>query len=308
LLEQVLGRAQLTDATGGKMSVSSEGRGSVNLGVLPYITANIKYGVAAQGVSTYRYDTVDRQRTNLVLQAREMKVHDAASARDRFSYAADGVEIRTHVSKFAPLAATEVIQTAEGLNSLRDRYLEEMSDFVRQLSGTPHVFPQPIGFFVRHGAKSRIKTSQKPAALPHVDFTAQTASEMATLIQRTAAPGLVWRNFAIYQTWRAVSPPPQDSVLCFCDSRTATLADFRVVESIMGPEDKPGNVYQMEMALHSERHEWFYFSGLTAQDVLVFQGYDPRSPRPILHTSVDNPVVGATPRVSIECRHYAFFE
>jgi hypothetical protein len=42
--------------------------------------------------------------------------------------------------------------------------------------------------------------------------------------------------------------------------------------------------------------------------VLLFQGYDTRSPRPILHTSVNNPTPGASVRVSIECRHYAFFE
>jgi hypothetical protein len=64
----------------------------------------------------------------------------------------------------------------------------------------------------------------------------------------------------------------------------------------------------MQMGLFSPAHEWFYFSGLTADDVLVFQGYDTRHPCPVLHTSVDNPVPGAGPRVSIECRHYAFFE
>lgn len=274
----------------------------------PHIVGDIKYGVATDGLAMYRYDTVDRARTNLVLKPYPMNIYDASRWRGELSYAREGVCVRTHGSKVAALANTEAVLSKEGLRQLRDAYLSEMTEFIRELSGTPYVYPQPVGFFVRHGVKSKIKTEQKPAALPHVDFTEETALQMAGLIQRIEAPDLSWQSFAIYQTWRAVSPPPQDSVLCFCDARASSEADFRLVESIMGPAEEPGNVYKMEMALHNPRHQWFYFPNLTERDVLVFQGYDQRSPRPILHTSVANPVPGATPRVSIECRHYAFFK
>ena len=187
---------------------------------------------------------------------------------------------------------------------LRDNYQQEMADFLRSVSGTPYVFPQPLGFFVRHGAKSKLRTSQKPAALPHKDFNAQSANKMKELMQGKYAPGKQFRSFAIYQTWRAGSPPPQDNYLCFCAPQTCLDSDLRIVETIMGPED----VYKMEMALHNPAHEWFYFSNLDASDVLGFQGYDPNSPVPVLHTSFDKPATDASPRVSIECRHYAFFE
>ena len=290
------------------MSTAKPHGSQLDVESLPYIAGQVKYGQLIEGVERYRYDTVDRSRTNLVLETRDVKVFDVRSLRDRLSYSRDGFSLLNHTSQFARLANSDRAAEETFLLELRENYLREMGDFVRAVSGTPHVFPQPIGFFVRHGSRSKVKTSQRPAALPHVDFTAGTANEMAAMIQRDSAPGLKYRHFAIYQTWRAVSPAPQDNVLCFCDVDTVVPEDFKVVESIMGPEDQPGNVYRMEMALHSPAHRWMYFADMQPDEVLLFQGYDTRSPRPILHTSVNNPTPGASVRVSIECRHYAFFE
>lgn len=290
------------------MSIAPASGSSLELDSLPHIVGQIKYGTPLEGVQRYRYDTVDRARTNLVLETRDVKVFDVRSLRDRLSYGNDGFSLVNHRSEFAGLANSERAADENFLLDLREKYLREMGEFVRTVSGTPHVFPQPIGFFVRHGSKSKVRTSQRPAALPHVDFTAETANAMAAMIQQESAPGLEYRHFAIYQTWRAVSPAPQDNVLCFCDVNTVVPEDFRVVDSIMGPEDVPGNVYKMEMALYNPAHRWMYFADMQPDEVLLFQGYDTRSPRPILHTSVNNPAPGASVRVSIECRHYAFFE
>lgn len=274
---------------------------------LPNFVGEMKYGVQIEGLDKYRYDTVERSRTNLVLETRQVRVYDASPRRGQLSFRDNGFAVHEHESRFAHLAENESVADGDFLLQLRHDYQQEMTGFIRELSGSAHVYPQPIGFFVRHGRKSKVRTPQRPAALPHVDFTAETARAMATMIRDDCAPGLGFRDFAIYQTWRTVAPPPQDNVLCFCNPGSATAADFKLVESIMGPEDLPGNVYKMEMGLYNPSHEWFYFSGLTDTDVLVFQGYDTRHPCPVLHTSVDNPVPGATPRVSIECRHYAFF-
>jgi hypothetical protein len=275
---------------------------------LPYIVADMKYGTKLEGVDRYRYDTVERSRTNLVLETRQVKIYDASPRRAQLSFRDNGFAVHGHDSRFAQLANDASVTNNEFLLRLRQDYQGEMTEFIRSLSGAARVYPQPIGFFVRHSRKSNVRTPQRPAALPHVDFTEETANAMARMIRDECAPGLEFRDFAIFQTWRAVVPPPQDNVLCFCNPGTTTAADFKLVESIMGPEDVPGNVYKMQMGLYNRNHEWFYFSGLTASDVLVFQGYDTRHPCPVLHTSVENPVPAATPRVSIECRHYAFFQ
>jgi hypothetical protein len=276
---------------------------------LPHVEAEITYGTVVDGIERYRYDTMDRSKTNLVLETRPMNIYDVRSVRSGLSYQKNGFELHDHESQFAHLANTDVITTAEGLADLKDNYQREMTDYIRKVSGSPYVFPQPgSGFFVRHGSKSKIKTEQRPATLAHVDFTAKTAEEKASEIQRAAGPLPRFRTFAIYQSWRAVSPPPQDSILCFCDGRAITSDDCQVVDSIMGPEDVPGNVYLMQMGLYRPAQVWYYFSNLQANEVILFQGYDARHPLPVMHTAFKNRVPGATPRVSIECRHYAFFE
>jgi hypothetical protein len=275
---------------------------------LPYIEAEIKYGVATPDVLLFRYDTIQRERTNLVLEPSQVRVYDIGSRRDDISYQQDGFSVIRHKSAVADRANSKRAADPQFIATLRDEYQNEMGDYLRDISGSAHVYAQPIGFFVRHGSKSTVKTAQRPAALPHIDFTEETATRMARLIQEKHAPDLQYRDFAIYQTWRTVTPPPQDNVLCFCDTSTVRDDDFRIVESIMGPENQAGSVYRMEMGIYSPTHNWFYVSNLTADDVLLFQGYDTRSPKPILHTSVNNPAPDALPRVSIECRHYAFFE
>jgi hypothetical protein len=272
------------------------------------VEGTIKYGALIEGVELYHYDTIDFSRTNLKLLPRVMQIFDIKGRKEQLSYHSNGFALCHHESEYADLANSEQINSHQYLEKLRDSYQEEMTAFLRGVSGTPHVFPQHLGFFVRHGSKSKLKTSQKPASLPHKDFTVDSANEMSELIRVKQASGRRFRGFAIYQTWRTVTPPPQDNFLCFCDPQTVANSDMRVVESTMGPRDVPGNVFRMEMALYNSAHRWFYFSGLDASDVIIFQGYDPTNPMPILHTSFDNPEPGASPRVSIECRHYAFFE
>ena len=53
---------------------------------LPHVQAEITYGALVDGVQRYRYDTMDRSRTNLVLEKRSMEIYDVRSLRDELSY------------------------------------------------------------------------------------------------------------------------------------------------------------------------------------------------------------------------------
>jgi hypothetical protein len=280
----------------------------IDVSNLPFIDTKMIYGKAIEGVDTYLYDTISPELTNLVHERRDAKVHDARSIRDQLSYQDNGFELRNHHSASAARGNDPRVEDPAFLEELKNDYLAEMTEFIKSISGSPYVFPQPIGFFVRHGAKSPIKTAQRPAGLPHIDFTKESALTKAELVRQTHIPDKQFRSFAIYQTWRAISVPPQDNSLCFCDGRLELEKDKRIVESVMGPRDEPGTVFHMDMVLHNPAQQWMYFSDLTEDEVLVFQGYDMRSPRPILHTSFNTGIEGASPRVSIEARHYAFFE
>jgi hypothetical protein len=133
----------------------------------------------------------------------------------------------------------------------------------------------------------------------------------AQTLAHQSQPLPVFRGFTLYQTWRAVSPPPQDTLLALCDPRTVEDEDCLLVDSIVGPEDQPQNVFEMKLGLPRHRHRWYCFSGLTAADVIVFIAHDyQRTTQPnVLHTSFKNPNAGrdAVPRASIEARLFAYF-
>src|ERR1700678_1725759 len=102
---------------------------------LPHMEAEITYGTVVDGIERYRYDTMDRSKTNLVLETRPMNIYDVRSVRSELSYQKNGFELHDHESQFAHLANTDVITTAEGLADLKDNYQEEMTDYIRKVSG-----------------------------------------------------------------------------------------------------------------------------------------------------------------------------
>jgi hypothetical protein len=279
---------------------------------LPMVNATVKYGVAVPGVDIYRYDVVDRSRTNLVFEPRQAIIRDATPVREALSLNTHGFALLRHRSDVGHLAAGPAA-VGPNVDLLRDDYHREMIEFVRDIGATPHVFAQSNGFLIRHGSRSEVKTAARPASFAHCDFTPKTATQMAEHILRQHGLTLnAFRGFKIYQTWRAVTPAPQDTLLTFCDPRTVSDEDCITVTSIIGPEDKPENVFLMKMGTFRASHEWYYFSALTANDVIVFMAHDWQKQRQpnVLHTSFQNPAAGPTavPRASIEARLFAYFE
>src|SRR6266704_442109 len=97
---------------------------------LPHVEAEITYGTVVDGIERYRYDTMDRSRTNLVLETRPMNIYDVRSLRNELSYQKNGFELHDHESHFAHLANSDMITTAEGLAYLKEKYQNEMTDYI----------------------------------------------------------------------------------------------------------------------------------------------------------------------------------
>jgi len=124
----------------------------------------------------------------------------------------------------------------------------------------------------------------------------------------TIAP---YRRFAVYQTWRVLSLPPQDNTLAICDGRSVPAADAGVFEAVVGPKGVTGSQFKARMCKYRPDHRWYYFSNMYPHELLVFKGYDSELPLAMnaMHTAFDNPAAGpnAIPRESIEARFFAFF-
>ncbi|MCP5145871.1 MAG: hypothetical protein H6978_13770 [Gammaproteobacteria bacterium] len=140
-----------------------------------------------------------------------------------------------------------------------------------------------------------------------------TAHLFCALAERDYAGKVApYRRFAVYQTWRAISPPPQDNVLAVCDGRSIPPDDAIVFLSVLGPASKPGTQFDARLCRYNASHRWYFLSAMTLDDLLVFKGFDSDAPDTLnaMHTAFTNPGAGAgaSPRESIEARFFAFFD
>jgi len=131
-------------------------------------------------------------------------------------------------------------------------------------------------------------------------------------IEAEGAKVAPYRRFAVYQTWRVLSQPPQDNTLAICDGRSVPASDAVVFEAVVGPKGVPGSQFKARICKYRADHRWYYFSNMYPEELLVFKGYDSEIPLAMnaMHTAFENPAAGpnAIPRESIEARFFAFFE
>jgi hypothetical protein len=121
-----------------------------------------------------------------------------------------------------------------------------------------------------------------------------------------------YKSMADYQTWRALSPPPQDRPLALCDARTVERADIVELGTAVNPADSKAKQYATTLAKYNPAHRWVYFPNMTTDELLVFRGAttDPNKQVHVLHASFLDPSVGnkGIPRQSIDARYLCFYK
>lgn len=190
-------------------------------------------------------------------------------------------------------------------------YHAEMIALLRELTGARDVLPDRRGMVLRFAEASGVKGA-RPATWAHMDYTETSALQFRDLVPQWEHADLApYSRFAIYQTWRVTSDPPHDSQLAVTDGRTVPDGDWRIFDSARPPIELPGNVWESRIGQANPAHEWYSFPRMTADDLLVFKGYDSRAGanRNVLHTAFEDPAAGpaAAHRTSIETRYCAYF-
>ena len=249
-------------------------------------------------------DVRDFSRTNMQFTPHEMCIYDARAIEGQLSLDREGFVLVRHRSAVAASRDLAVLD--------RD-YHPEMTALLKEYTGARDVLPQRTGLLTRFGERSTEQGSAKPARFAHLDYTTESAHRFVDLVttweKATPAP---YRRFAIYQTWRATSQPPQDNTLAICDGRTVANDDTVEFDVTIGPEEIPGNTFVSRVCKHNAAHGWYYFSNLTRDEVLVFKAFDSNDPEAgnAAHTAFDVPSAptDAEPRASVEARFVAFFE
>jgi len=279
---------------------------------LAAVEATLHYAGDGEGSP---YFDVEARRSNAAFDAHQVLIYDARAIQDQFSLDREGFTLVKHTSTVAgaPEIRTANVTHAMGRNSINDAYHHEVADFLRKLACARAVIGQKSGLIVRTSTQAKTKTWAGPAGFVHLDYVPATAEMFRDIsIEAEGCTIAPYRRFAVYQTWRVLSQPPQDNTLAVCDGRSVPASDAVVFEAVVGPPDVPGSRFKARMCKYRLGHRWYYFSNLNPDELLIFKGYDSEIPDAMnaMHTAFDNSSAGpnAIPRESIEARFFAFFD
>lgn len=197
------------------------------------------------------------------------------------------------------------------------RYGEEIAELVKAETGASKVVLLGGGK-KRYGESAVDKltplTNAKPARYPHADNTDASAQQLVELFAAFVDEvdlGTCSR-YALYNVWRAVSPPPQDVPLAVCDARSVAPEDEVTVTAITEEVRSGAIVHDTTGYRHSERHRWHYFPDMTRDEVVIFKSHDsdPARARRVPHSAFDDPTcpAGVPTRASVEMRALALFD
>jgi hypothetical protein len=156
--------------------------------------------------------------------------------------------------------------------------------------------------------------STVPGRFVHCDYSRGPMGSMYWLDRVLPEEEAQWRRhrrFAIYNVWRALSPPPYDTPLALCDVRTLRAEDRVAADCVCDTEDMPEWRFENSLYRYHPDQRWFYFSHLDAVTSLIFKGYDSDAALTdgVPHSAFDCPdcPADAPARESVDERVIAFF-
>ena len=196
------------------------------------------------------------------------------------------------------------------------QYIDEMTELLLRVTGASQA-TMFGGAKKRYGEGAVDKlaplSNAKPARYPHADNTDASALELANLFDMFVDDFDLgaYRRWAMYNVWRAITPPPQDFPLAVCDARSVSADDEVTVTAIT--EELQGNIVHDTMSFtHNPAHRWYYFPDMTLDEVIVFKSGDSDSSGAVrvAHTAFTDPTCppGVPTRASVEMRALAVFD
>lgn len=264
---------------------------------LPFLDTWMNFSGPIEGRA--RVDVPNQSNTNMALEPHDLRLHDARPIIDSLSLDREGFTLVRQESGLTGESDLDV--EARG-------YLSDVAGFLTDMTGASLVLPQGKGLLKRKNTEGASTVSR----WVHMDYTRDAAHKWIGWVEAWQDRELRhYRRFAIFQTWRCLTPPPSDNTLALCDASSIDERDCIVFDAcVREPYDEPGNVFESQFSRFNPGQRWYYFSDLGPDELIVFKGFDsdPARHAQPLHNSIDLPGDGAPPRVSVEARFFAFFE
>ena len=243
-------------------------------------------------------------------ERRAVTIRNGRAVQDSFALDVHGFEVIDQPSAVADFTAPAELESV---------YAPEVCRFVQEKLGADRVLSR--GWELRRSIDPGGHGAQPPAGGVHVDYAPDHVPGMvARAYARHFPDGPGFRRAVVTSTWRVFSPPPQDWPLALCDFRTLAPEDGAPTTAYFVdalPEDPFGPVEHLTPVGSSWKirfdpaHEWWYFPGMTRDEVLLIKLGD--TDRTVAwaspHAAFRDPTApGAGPRHSIEFRTFAYFE
>jgi hypothetical protein len=247
----------------------------------------------------------DQRRDNLNLISHESQVRNGRTISARATLEKEGFCLVEHRSSVVNLQSRRAVLQS---------YCGEIESMLRDLTGAPLVIAEPIGIVRSHGAANRPldRPGHRPIRFVHTDHTERSALWTIQRAMGGTDIGLLSeRRWAVYNVWRALTPPPQDMPLALCDARSVEWSDAIAADTVLDfPNSRSGRI-EATLFRFNAKHRWYYFPNLTRDEVLVFKGVDSAGNGcgHVPHTAFIDPTVvdASVSRTSLDLRAFAIY-
>ncbi|MEO0033814.1 MAG: hypothetical protein RIS94_3572 [Pseudomonadota bacterium] len=212
----------------------------------------------------------------------------------------EGFQIVRHVSAVADFADRAAVIAI---------HMKEIEELVQAQTGADFVHvgsPGLLRFSEKSGKAGSLDNSM-PARFAHIDISDATALRFG----QQGAKDRPYTRCAHYNVWRALSAPPQDVPLAFCDARTLAPQDLIAADAIFDAPGQPEWSFEGLLVAHNPAHRWMFFPDMNRDEAVLFKtnDSDPARAHHVPHVAFDLPDCppDAAPRVSIEMRATAYW-
>lgn len=235
--------------------------------------------------------------------------------------AREAADVGLHASGFELLQSPSAVADFYDCDAVMGTYYDECKAVARELTGAratftfDHIIREPGSQLSGGGTdgsqrKTGVERGGGYIGSVHMDYTDNTTWHRYLALHGERVPDGTTRVYAL-NFWRPLSPSADDHPLAVCDARTVHPEDLR--ETLIygyGAENYSWHDIGIETfsVAASDRQRWYYYPGMTPDDVLVIKSFDSEGVvgRTCPHASFAHPNPSGVPRRSIELRVLCF--
>lgn len=239
-----------------------------------------------------RHDNRDETHNELNLDPHEVEIRDARALATAPSIDKEGFALAHHD-----------LENPDWFNEdwIDEVYVPSCNELVKKLTGAKECvqFFRPLKRIADPKARGGHMVT---AGFVHIDNPRVVGEQIAKMF--TDPAGVKFKKAAIFNVWKAITPPPQDRPLCVADKRTIDPSTH-----VVGVTVEEGSETPYIIVAPNDDIRFYYYPDMTIDESLVFTGVDldPDKPLGSAHSAFTNPDGGVS-RSSIESRVIAIFE